>query len=91
MSAIHRTSSSRPDQSISPKTIVAVAISAALGCLANEGLAASYGDQSSVTGEYIQFDKMTVDSYSPENITIGNEDTQTIAIGGDALSSSTGT
>lgn len=89
MSAIHRTSSSRPDQSISPKTIVAVAISAALGCLANEGLAASYGDQSSVTGEHIQFDKMTVDSYSPENITIGNEDTQTIAIGGDALSSST--
>ena len=56
-----------------------------LSLLQGNVYAADYDDQSNVPGENIKFDQMIVDKGSPDKITIGNENTQTITIGKEDL------
>ena len=57
-----------------------------LSLLQGSVYAENYNDEPNVSSENIQFDQMIVDSWSPETIHIGNDETKTITIGDKGLS-----
>ena len=59
-----------------------------LSLLQGSVYAENYNGESNVSGENIKFDQMIVDSNSPQNITIGNKETETIAIGNENIDTS---